>query len=169
MKKYIFILLIFPAILAANSYKINSGDLLRIEVFGEPELALDVNVSDLGFIEYPFVGKLNVAGQPIDAIQTTLVSLLKDGYFVRPQVTVSVKEFQPFFIQGEINSPGSFPFEIGMTVRKALSLAGGLTERANKKKLYVTRVVNGKRESIKADLDFKIQTGDIIDIKESFF
>ena len=156
-------------VLIANTYKVNSGDLLRVEVYGEPELAQDLNVDALGFIEYPFIGKISVMGKQLGMIKSEIVTLLKDGYFVDPQVNVAVKKFRPFFIQGEVESPGSFPFEVGMTIRKALSLAGGLTERASKKKIYVTRNIAGKEESVKVGLDYTVLAGDIIDIKESFF
>jgi polysaccharide export outer membrane protein len=151
----------------ADLYKVNSGDLIHIEVYGESELALDIKVDSLGFIEYPFIGKVKVQGENIESIKDDIVLKLKDGYFIDPQVTVFIKQYKPFFIQGEVVSPGSYPFEQGLTVHKAITLAGGLTERASKKKIYLTNSTG--KEAIKVKMDYLVSAGDIIDIKESFF
>jgi polysaccharide export outer membrane protein len=169
MKKLLvfFILLSTSITVWSDLYQVNSGDLIHVEVYGEPELALDINVDSQGFVEYPFIGKLKVQGQSIEAIKDDFVAKLKDGYFVDPQVTVYIKKFKPFFIQGEVNSPGSYPFEMGLTVQKAITLAGGLTERASKKKIYLTKP--DKSEPLRVQMDQLVSAGDIIEIKESFF
>ncbi|MEZ5495788.1 MAG: polysaccharide biosynthesis/export family protein [Gammaproteobacteria bacterium] len=151
------------------AYNISSGDVLHLEVFGEPELNLDVTVDSSGFIEYPFAGRVSVEGKEVGDVKGEIVTLLKDGYFINPQVTVVVKEFKPFFIQGEVKSPGSYPFEPGLTVRKAVALAGGFTERANKKKIYITEAGEDESSERKISLDESIASGDIIIVKESFF
>ncbi|MFK8011916.1 MAG: polysaccharide biosynthesis/export family protein [Marinicellaceae bacterium] len=164
-------LLITLTILASYSqaYNVAPGDVLRLEVYGEPELAMDVTVDATGVIEYPFVDKINVAGRIVDDIKNEIVTKLKDGYFINPQVTVFVKSFKPFFIQGEVNSPGSYSFELGLTVRKAIALAGGLTERASKKKIYLTKSSDASKEEVRVSMDQEIESGDVILIKESFF
>ena len=167
----LYILAILLSLLTANAqaYEIGSGDVLHLEVYGESELNMDLTVDTLGFIEYPFVGKLNVMGQSIDYVKDEIITRLKDGYFVDPQVTAYIKSFKPFFIQGEVESPGSYPYEVGLTVRKAIALAGGLTERASKKKIYLTRAKDESQEEIKVAMDQEIESGDVILIKESFF
>lgn len=153
----------------ACAYDVSSGDVLHLEVYGEAELAMDVTVDALGFIEYPFVGKVKVVDFTVEAVKAEIVKQLKDGYFVNPQLTVAVKTFKPFFIQGEVKSPGSYAFEVGLTVRKAIALAGGLTERASKKKIYLTRANDKEQKEVKVAMDVKLQSGDVILIKESFF
>jgi polysaccharide export outer membrane protein len=152
-----------------SAYTISKGDVLHLEVYGEPDMILDVEVDGSGFIEYPFVGKLKVDGSNISVIKDDIVIKLKDGYFVNPQVTVSIKEYKPFFIQGEVVSPGSYPFEVDLTVSKAIALAGGLTERASKKKIYLTRASDASKKEMKVGMDQEIASGDVILIKESFF
>lgn len=171
MKRVNIIMFIAMIILVskAAAYDISAGDVLHLEVYGEPELVQDLTVDAFGFIEYPFVGKIKVIGSQIDAIKKEIVTKLKDGYFVNPQVTVFIKSYKPFFIQGEVVSPGSYTFEVGLTVRKAIALAGGLTERASKKKIYLTRANDDSQTEIKVALDQKIESGDVIQIKESFF
>ena len=154
---------------AVFSYTIGTGDVLHIEVYGEPELALDLIVDTGGFVEYPFIGKLQVKEETVDSIKQKIVAMLKDGYFVNPQVTVAIKQYKPFYIQGEVRTPGSYPFEVGMTVRRAIAMAGGLTERASKKKIYLTHANSKSSKEIKVDLDASVLSGDVILIKESFF
>lgn len=165
------LIIVLILVLATRSYAYNvaSGDELHLEVYGEPELTMDVTVDPTGNIEYPFVEKIYVEGRPVEEIKNEIVGKLKDGYFINPQVTVYVKTFKPFFIQGEINSPGSYSYEEGLTVRKAIALAGGLTERASKKKIYLTRASDKSQQEIKVSMDEKVASGDVILIKESFF
>ncbi|MBL4772125.1 MAG: polysaccharide export protein [Alcanivoracaceae bacterium] len=172
MKKYhvyAFLLLVSLCPFKSLAYSVNTGDVLHLEVYGEPELAIDVTVDSLGFIEYPFVGKIKVAGREVEMIRSEVVKKLKNGYFVSPQVMVFVKKYKPFFIQGEVVSPGSYAYEEGLTVRKAIALAGGLTERASKKKIYLTRAGMNAKDEMKVTMDQEIASGDVIQIKESFF
>lgn len=164
-------LLLSLLISASNvcAYNIGSGDVLHLEVFGEPELSLDVTVDSSGFIEYPFVGKINVNGSQVDLVKKEIITKLKDGYFINPQLTIFVKNFKPFFIQGEVVSPGSYAYQSGLTVGKAIVLAGGLTERASKKKIYLTQANDKSGQEVKVSLDHAIASGDVILIKESFF
>jgi polysaccharide export outer membrane protein len=170
MIKYLLIFFSF-LFMASNAaaYEISSGDVLHLEVYGESELSLDVIVDASGYIEYPFVGKINVTGKNIEEVKSEVVNKLKDGYFINPQVTVAIKKYKPFFIQGEVESPGSYPYEVGLTVRKAIALAGGLTERASKKKIYLTKASDKLRSQVKVSMDQEISSGDVLLIKESFF
>ena len=163
---YIFALFFMSNVCA---YDISSGDVLHLEVYGEPELNLDLVVAIDGSIEYPFIGKIEVTGRSVSIVKNEIVTLLKDGYFVNPQVTVAIKEYKPFYIEGEVESPGSYPYELGLTVRKAVALAGGLTERASKKKLYLLKASDESKVKIKVSMDQEIFSGDILQIKESIF
>jgi polysaccharide export outer membrane protein len=165
----LIILLSFILSFNALAYNLSSGDVLHLEVYGEPELNLDVTVDSFGFIEYPFVGKVKVLDSSVEVVKEEILIKLKDGYFVNPQLTVFVKEYRPFFVQGEVNSPGSYSYEVGLTVRKAIALAGGLTERASKKKMYLTKSADKNQGEIKVTMDQEIAAGDMLQIKESFF
>lgn len=170
MRKYSLLLLVGILFVAnAKAYNISSGDELHLEVYGEPELNLDLVVDAKGFIEYPFVGKINVTGQSLEAVKQEIVTKLRDGYFVNPQVTVIIKQYKPFFIQGEVKSPGSYPYEVGLTVSRAIALAGGLTERASKKKIYLTKAAEKSLGEKKVSMDQEMSSGDVLLIKESFF
>ena len=169
MKYFITLLMLLLISTSAFAYNIHAGDLLHLEVYGEPELMLDVTVDTAGYIDYPFVGKIKVAGNEVEQVKAEIINKLKDGYFINPQVTVFIKKYQPFFIQGEVKAPGSYPYEVGLTIRKAIALAGGLTERASKKKIYLVRVKDKDQREVKVTMDQEIASGDVVRIKESFF
>lgn len=154
---------------SAREYIINPGDQLHMEVFGEPELNLDVTVDAAGFVEYPFAGKVKAAGRTVEALRQDILARLKDGYFVDPQFLVTVRKYKPVFVQGEVNNAGAYEFQPGLTVRKAIALAGGFTERASHKKIFRVKQQDGREQRQRVDLDDAIFPGDVIEVKQSFF
>ena len=154
---------------SGREYVINAGDQLHMEVFGEPELNLDVTVDAAGFVEYPFAGKVKAAGRTVEDLRLDILARLKDGYFVNPQFLVTVRKYKPVFVQGEVNNAGAFDFQPGLTVRKAIALAGGMTERASRKKIFrVKQQADGKQRT-RVNLDDAVYPGDVIEVKQSFF
>jgi polysaccharide export outer membrane protein len=111
-----------------------------------------------------------VAGQTTSELEQHIVSLLSDGYLVNPSVNVSVVEYRPFFINGEVKSPGGYPYQPGLTMEKAIALAGGLTDRASKRKMYLQKGGQASEQARgKVSMGSKISPGDIITIEEGFF
>ena len=157
------------AVTADNDYRLSSGDKLRIQVYGEDDLYLETTVSDNGEISYPFLGPLKVSGLTTQQLAQLISGKLKGDYLVNPKVSVDVREYRLFYVNGEVQSPGGFPFQPGITVRKAISLAGGFKERAAKDKIFVIRDDNPDSKPSPVQLDDKIRPGDIITIEESFF
>jgi polysaccharide export outer membrane protein len=125
-------------------------------------------VSDRGSISYPLLGELRVEGLTPIELERLITSRLKGPYLVDPKVTVSIEEYREFFVMGQVNRPGGYPFIPGLTVRKAISLAGGFTERAARSKIYV---VNDSAPSAERRVDQQdsVSAGDTIVVKESFF
>lgn len=152
-----------------REYVINAGDQLHMEVFGEPELNLDVTVDAAGFVEYPFAGKVKAAGRTVEDLRLDILARLKDGYFVNPQFLVNVRKYKPVFIQGEVNNAGAFDFQPGLTVRKAIALAGGMTERASRKKIFRVKPQADGKQRERVSLDDAVYPGDVIEVKQSFF
>ena len=159
-----------PAASVDRNYRLGAGDEVDINVFGEKDLSLAARIGDNGRISYPFLGEMMVAGLTLDELEKRVRDALAGDYLVDPRVTVSVTAYRPFFVNGQVRSPGSYPFQPGMTVRKAISLAGGLTERASERKITLIP------ESQKADnkgrgvsMDDPVGPGDIITVEESFF
>ncbi len=111
---------------------------MRIHVYGEDDLSFDaLLIGQNGRISYPFLGELTVTGKTASQLQAEITAGLKPDYLVDPRVSVSVVKYRPFFVNGEVKNPGGVDFQPGLTLRKAISLAGGFTERANKKEALV--------------------------------
>ncbi|OED48303.1 capsular biosynthesis protein [Endozoicomonas sp. (ex Bugula neritina AB1)] len=152
-----------------SKYKLNSGDEISISVYGEDDMSLETRLTDAGTISYPFLGEVRVKGMTVGELQNFITRKLKGDYFVDPKVSVSIKEYRKFFVSGEVKSPGGFSFEPGLTLEKAVALAGGFTQRASKKEIMVNREENGRLVEKELDLNESVLPGDIITIKESFF
>lgn len=163
--------LLTPLSFAADSprYQIGPGDLLSINVFGEEDLSLkEVRVATNSTISFPLLGEVSVRNMNVKEFESELIRLLKDGYLKKPVVTVSVIEYRLFYVNGEVKKPGGYSFVDGLTVQKAVALAGGFTERASKDKIIIEfESVPGKVN--KADLNTAVNPGDIITVDESFF
>lgn len=155
---------------ASESYLLNAGDQIRIHVYGETDLSFpSLLVGHNGVISYPFLGDMTVSGMTVSDVQQQLVDGLRPDYLIDPRVSVSVVKYRPFFVNGEVRSPGGLDFQPGLTLRKAVSLAGGFTERANKKEILVITDRDAESQERKVSLDYQVQPGDIITIQQSFF
>ena len=150
-------------------YSLGPGDLLSINVFGEDDLSLKkIRVSTYGTISFPLLGEVSVRNMSALELEGVLIRQLKDGYLKKPVVTVSVIEYRLFYINGEVKKPGGYNFIDGLTIQKAVALAGGFTERASKDEITIeTEAAPGKIN--KAGLNDAVNPGDVITIDESFF
>ncbi|MCV6611180.1 MAG: polysaccharide export protein [Amphritea sp.] len=153
---------------ALSDYRLGSGDLLSIQVYGEEDLSMEIRLSDAGTIAYPFLGELKILNMTIGKLSKTITDGLADGYLLNPNVSITVVEYRQFFINGEVKEPGGYPYQPGLTLQKAVALAGGFTERASKSKLYLAHEGEvGDPRIVK--LNTQIQPGDVITIDQSFF
>jgi polysaccharide export outer membrane protein len=151
------------------SYVLGPGDLIAVQVFDEPEMSIETRISDRSTISYPFLGELSVNGLTALRLEDTITARLKGPYLINPEVTVSILEYRPLFVNGEVEKPGGFPFSPGLTVRKAISLAGGFKERANKGRINVVRETDPRKASRSIEVDDQVMPGDIITVERSFF
>lgn len=152
-----------------DNYRLDAGDKVRIQVYGEEDLSIEALVDDSGTISYPFLGEIQVKGRTLREVEQRITAGLKGDYLVNPEVTVSIIEYRPFYVNGWVKQPGSFPFQPGMTVRKAISLAGGFAERANKRALTVVRDDDPSGQPKRVGLDDQLHPGDILSVGRSFF
>ena len=90
-------------------------------------------------------------------------------YLLNPQVTVSIDEYRNFYVNGMVEKPGGYPYSPGLTVRKAISIAGGFKERAARDKINVIHDDDPKQTPQKVDLNTALLPGDIVTVEESFF
>jgi polysaccharide export outer membrane protein len=113
-----------------TEYRLGPGDKLHVSVFNREELTGDFTVGTQGRISYPLVGEMEVSGRTVPEFTTQLTEQLRNGYVRDPIVSVEVAQYRPFYILGEVNRPGAYPYSPGMTVMGAVATAGGLTYRA---------------------------------------
>jgi len=152
-----------------DTYILGQGDRISIQVFDEPDLTLESTVSATGVLSYSYLGDIKVAGKTPSEVERQISALLRDGFLVNPSVNVSVSQFRPFFISGEVRSPGSYPFQPGLTLDKAIALAGGLTDRASQRQMFIQKEGAPASEQSRSTLGEPVGPGDTITIKEGFF
>lgn len=154
---------------AMSDYKLGAGDKISIYVFDEPDLSMEYTLSGGGTISYPFLGEIQIMSMTVGELENRIVTGLKAGYLVDPKVNVTIKEYRQFFIQGEVTKSGGYPYQPGLTLRKAISIAGGLTERAAEKKIFVIREDDPAKQKKPIGLDEPVYAGDSVTVEQSFF
>jgi len=152
----------------ARVVPLHAGDRVAINVFGEDDLTLSVLIDDRGTISYPLLGELAVAGLTPAGLAELLVERLRGPFLVDPKVTVNVEAYRKLFVTGQVKRPGGYPYAPGLTARKAVSLAGGFTDRAARGKVFLVPEAAPEKEQ-RIDLDTEIGPGDTLIVKESFF
>jgi len=152
-----------------SNYHLEAGDFVSIKVFGEEAFSLETRLSDAGTVSYPFLGELKLSGLTTGDVEKRITDGLKGDYLVNPKVTVTIKQYRDFFVDGAVQKPGSYPFVPGITVQKAISVAGGFTEIASRSKIYIIHEKDKTATPMRVDLSTYVKPGDIITVKESFF
>lgn len=151
------------------SYTLGPGDEILVKVYGEEDLSVSVILVGEGSFNYPFLGEIKAEGLTVAELEQLITKGLRGPYLRDPEVTVLIKEFRPFYLSGEVARPGGYPYRPGLTLEKALTLAGGLTERASRKKITVLRASAEGKEKQSIRLDEPVYPGDIITVRRSFF
>jgi len=150
-------------------YTLGPGDQLHVTVFGQEDLSGDFELDGSGTLTMPLLGQLPAMGRTVRELQNEITVALDRDYLVNPKVSVEVLTYRPFYILGEVESPGRYPYEVGLTVRRAAALAGGYTRRASKGSALVIRNVDGGQDKQTVDEDSLVFPGDTIEIKRRVF
>ena len=150
-------------------YKLGSGDKVRVNVFGQSDLDGEYVVDGAGFVQLPLIGQIKAAGRTVNEFQKDVTAKFAEGYLVNPSVSVEVIGYRPFYIIGEVNKPGEYPYVNGMSILTAVALAGGYTLRADTSEVYIRRNGSSKEIEVPADETTIINPGDIIRVSERFF
>ncbi len=151
------------------AYPLDTDDIIRVTVYGEAELTQTYKVEDGGTVSLPLAGQVHVRGLTTQMAAASITSALSDGYIREPSVAVEIAQYRPFFIQGAINGAGQFPYVYGMTVRAAISTAGGYTDTADRSRATLYRRKGTAMVKGIVSLDFPIYPGDTIVISERWF
>lgn len=151
------------------SYTLDAGDKLRIVVFGQEGISGTYTVDAGGNVSLPLVGTVPARGATTHKLAQVISERLKQGYVREPHVTVTVDTYRPFFILGEVTTPGQYPYVPNMTVEKAVAVAGGFSPRANKDKVELTRNAGAQRLTGDVPTNYPLRPGDTVVVKERWF
>lgn len=153
-----------------STYRMGPGDVISIRVFGEPDLSVsNLRLTEVGTVFLPTLGETKVGGMTLGEVEKAVADRLRGRILINPRVSVTVEQYRSFFMNGMVKSPGAYPYQPGLTVRKATSLAGGLHERASERKIFVIRSDDPTQQQQNITLDTVVYPGDIVTIEESFF
>jgi protein involved in polysaccharide export with SLBB domain len=152
-----------------SNYRLGTGDKIRVIVYGEDDLGGEFLVDGNGFVSLPLIGQVKAAGMAAPDLETQITAKLADGYVNDPRVSVEVTVYRPFYVIGQVNKPGEYPFVNGMTVLNAVALAGGYTDQADDGDVYVRRNGTAKEEEVPADQTTRIYPGDVVRVSRTTF
>ena len=153
----------------AQPYTLDAGDKLRIVVFGQEGISNAYIVDASGNVNLPLIGAVPARGSSTQQLSQRIAERLKQGYVREPHVTVEVETYRPFFILGEVTTPGQYPYVADMTVEKAIAIAGGFAPRADKNKVELTRNAHGQQMKGEVPLSYTVRPGDTVLVKERWF
>jgi polysaccharide biosynthesis/export protein len=150
-------------------YRLDSGDRLRVVVYDQPSLTNIYEVDPSGQLSVPLIGDVPARNATTDQLAQRIEAKLASSYLRDPDVTVEVSVYRPFFVLGEVRAPGKFSYVPGITAETAIAMAGGFSDRANKRTVRISRNVNGTIFESKAPVIEPLRPGDTIYVRESLF
>ena len=163
--------LALPAVAQSDGgYRLGAGDKLRVTVFGEEELGGQYEVDGSGFVRMNLIGQVRAGGLTTQEFERDLKAKYESGEYLKDaRVSVEVTNYRPFYIIGEVQKPGEYPYVNDMSILNAVAKAGGYTYRANENNVYIRRNGDTREVPVPADQTTKINPGDVIRIPERFF
>lgn len=154
----------------ATEYRLDTGDQVRMTVFGDPRLSGEFRVNDAGNIAVPLAGSVKAVGLTSSELERSVSETLRRNNLVRqPEVAVEITSYRPVFILGEVRSPGQLAYQPGMTVLTLVARAGGFTYRAQEDYVGITRIEDGVAREGKATRQTIIEPGDVVQVFERRF
>lgn len=152
-----------------QNYLLDSGDQVRVTVFGQADLTNTYEVDKGGHIVVPLIGQVTARGTTTTAVADEIGTRLRRNFVKNPDVSVEVARYRPFFIMGEVASGGQYQYVAGLTVQQAVAIAGGFSPRANRTLVDVTRQSAGREITLVARLTDPVFPGDTVNIRERLF
>ncbi len=150
-------------------YRLGPNDTIKIQVQGEDDLSTEVRVGGGGRIAMPLLGIIEVQGLTVRETEELITTRLADGYLKNPLVNIYIMRYRNFYIAGEVRSPGGYPYVDGLTVFKAVTLAGGLTDKASTSRIKIKRPKGGEEVTVSVELEDLVFPDDVIIVPQSFF
>ncbi len=155
---------------AGGPYILGAGDTLAVRIYDQPQLSGNFSIDDSGMIDFPLLGLIRAGGQTTDQLVAAITAGLQARQLIlSPSVTAEVSTYRPFYILGEVNNPGQYPYRPRMTVLTAVSIAGGFTDRAAQDYVGVTRDTGSDAVQYRAQTFALAEPGDVITVFERRF
>ncbi len=149
--------------------KLQPGDRIRITVFGEDKLSGDYQLDQSGQISLPLAGTVEAKGLTQTELEQALANKFRSQYLKNPKVTVTIATLQPFYVMGEVEKPGQYPYQSGLNVLTALAIAGGPTYRASRSTVQIQRRGEAGMREYPISVTVPILPGDVIRVPERYF
>ena len=151
-------------------YRLGASDRVRIIVFGQPTLTGEYTLDGNGTLAFPLIGNVDANGMTTSQLQQTIASRLDPDYLRNPSVSAEVITRRPFYVIGEVQKPGNYPYVTDMTVLNAVAMAGGYTYRARKNDFYIKRLdKDGRMVRVVANSGSVLHPGDTLEVRERYF
>jgi polysaccharide export outer membrane protein len=150
-------------------YRLGAGDRIRVTVYEQEELTNTYSVDQAGYIAFPLVGSIAARGHTVKQVEAALATKLRDGFLRDPDVSVEVDRYRPVFVMGEVGAAGQYSYVPGLTVQKAIAMAGGYSARANQASVDITRDINGKVITGRVRTTDPLLPGDTVYVRERLF
>lgn len=152
-----------------DSYRLGTGDEIKVTVFGEQDFSGPFVVDGQGAITMSFIGQIGVKDLTLKEVQQVIETKLSACCLREPRVTAEMTKGRPYYILGEVNKAGEYPFTSGLTVMNAIAAAGDFTYRADKKKIMITSAATGVEREVVLTPTTPVKPGDRIRVRERFF
>jgi protein involved in polysaccharide export with SLBB domain len=154
---------------ATTTPRLQPGEKIRIFVFGEASLSGDYEIDQSGFVSLPLAGTVKAAGFTQPELEQELAKKFRSQYLRNPKVTVTLVSLRPFYVVGEVEKPGEYPYKSGLNVLTALALAGGVTYRGSRSSVHIQRVGESGTREYPLSSSVMILPGDLIRVPERYF
>ena len=152
-----------------GAYRLGLGDKVRINVYGQPALGGEYQVSGGGTVNMPLIGEVPAVDLTAKELEATLIERYADGFLQNPSIVVEVYDFRPYFVLGEVERPGSYPAREGTNLLGAIATAGGFTYRANMKRIFIQRAGESVEYEVDPQTAISVNPGDVIRVAERYF
>jgi len=150
-------------------YRLDAGDRLRIVVYGQEGLTNTYSISAGGTITMPLIGAVPARGRTPQGLAADIAGRLRNGFIREPSVAVEIEAYRPFFILGEVQAPGQYPYVPNMTVESAVAIAGGFSPRARKDRVTLTHTDPSGTSRVIVPPGTPIGPGDTVFVGERWF
>lgn len=152
-----------------DEYRLGAGDQLRVTVFGEDALSGQYVVNARGRLAFPLLGEVEAQGLTLGELTELMTRDLGARFLVNPNVSIEVANYRPFFILGEVQNPGTYPYASNLTVMNAVATAGGFTYRANTRRVWIKHADQTEERIYRLNAATMVRPGDTVRVAERRF